>query len=253
MSLGDAVWAAWQGWPCTGHGRPKDIESEATVSEPEKPVDCVCGGTLESHPLTKLWQVHCLRCGRNGPQRRSLAEAVASVDADMRALKHFDGVVAALELAHPSEADLDWVSKAMQRHTDGIDTWWEQNRDEMSFRYVAEAIIHIWEAGRLKTTKVAKAVKEGGPLPAEHYDDGCKEKLASGTQPRAECHRKAQTDDPKWLVEDRAEVIRWRRCKKELNAAFDAPDEKALKDPTLDALERAHAYITELRRKHERN
>jgi len=68
------------------------------------------------------------------------------------------GVVAALEQAMPTEGDLDWLSRSIQRHTKGIDVWWEENRGEMSFRAAAKIIVSVWEAGRLKTDKVQQAL-----------------------------------------------------------------------------------------------
>ncbi len=86
-------------------------------------------------------------------ERQEEAKRVEGLDAEIERLK------AALELVHPSEVDLDWVSKAIQRHTGGIDEWWEENRGQMPFRKTAEIIINIWEAGRIKTEKVIQALK----------------------------------------------------------------------------------------------
>jgi hypothetical protein len=53
-----------------------------------------------------------------------------------------------LSCEFPSKADLDWMEKAVQRHTDGIDAWWKQNRDELSCRQWMMIFISVWEAGR---------------------------------------------------------------------------------------------------------
>jgi hypothetical protein len=59
-------------------------------------------------------------------------------------------VVGQLQLSceFPSKADLDWMESAVQRHTGGFDTWWKQNRDELSGRQWMMVFISVWEAGR---------------------------------------------------------------------------------------------------------
>ena len=48
----------------------------------------------------------------------------------------------------PTEEDLDWMEKSIQRHTKGFKAWWEQNRDSISGRDFMHVIISTWEAGR---------------------------------------------------------------------------------------------------------
>ncbi len=48
----------------------------------------------------------------------------------------------------PSEADLDWMENAVQRHTGGFEMWWEQSKNELSGRDWMRVFISIWEAGR---------------------------------------------------------------------------------------------------------
>ena len=53
-----------------------------------------------------------------------------------------------VECELPTETDLDWMETAVQRHTGGFDTWWKQNRDELSGRDWMKIFISVWEAGR---------------------------------------------------------------------------------------------------------
>jgi len=62
----------------------------------------------------------------------------------------------------PTEGDINWVVNSIQRHTDGPDTWFEQNRDKLSVRDLAEIIITTWEAGRSE----AEGLKKLAPIGA---------------------------------------------------------------------------------------
>ena len=53
-----------------------------------------------------------------------------------------------IECELPTEADLDWMETAVQRHTGGFDAWWKQNRNEFSGREWMNIFITVWEAGR---------------------------------------------------------------------------------------------------------
>ena len=53
-----------------------------------------------------------------------------------------------IECELPTEEDLDWMETAVQRHTGGFDTWWTQNRDELSGRDWMQIFISVWESGR---------------------------------------------------------------------------------------------------------
>jgi len=48
----------------------------------------------------------------------------------------------------PTNADLDWMEVAIQRHTGGFEEWWNQNKNELSGREWLKIIISVWEAGR---------------------------------------------------------------------------------------------------------
>ncbi|GAF72317.1 unnamed protein product [marine sediment metagenome] len=76
------------------------------MSEPKKPVDCVCGAKVDVGDT-----VICARCDRRGPWQDSFDEATEAWNRDMRALKHFTPVFNALgvtafdpctECQHPS-------------------------------------------------------------------------------------------------------------------------------------------------------
>ncbi len=54
-----------------------------------------------------------------------------------------------IECVFPTEADLEWLSKGIQRHTGGIKAWWDQRRHD-DFKAVAHMIIDVWEGGRGK-------------------------------------------------------------------------------------------------------
>lgn len=91
-------------------------------------------------------------------------EIAASVLCEHRraeALKRTERIHAlerALEMAIPSEGDLDWMELAIQRHTGGMEAWWAQNRENLSFRDFARVTISTWEAGRSKAAKVEAAL-----------------------------------------------------------------------------------------------
>ena len=53
-----------------------------------------------------------------------------------------------LECEFPTEADLDWMEKAVQRHTKGFKVWWKENRNSISGRDWMRIFISTWEAGR---------------------------------------------------------------------------------------------------------
>ena len=54
----------------------------------------------------------------------------------------------AKECQFATEADLDWMEVAIQRHTGGFEEWWNQNKNELSGREWLKIIISVWEAGR---------------------------------------------------------------------------------------------------------
>lgn len=57
------------------------------------------------------------------------------------------------ECLFPTETDLDYLEKSIQRHTGGIKEWWNnftQHKGKEAFRELARAIIIQWEAGRSK-------------------------------------------------------------------------------------------------------
>jgi hypothetical protein len=56
----------------------------------------------------------------------------------------------------PTQADLDWLAGAIQRHTGGIEAWWRENAQRLSFHDMAKIIIGVWEAGRVKGDYDAK-------------------------------------------------------------------------------------------------
>ena len=56
-----------------------------------------------------------------------------------------------LECEFPSEADMDFMEQAIQRHTGGFEPWWKEfvNNPNITGREAMRVIITIWEGGRL--------------------------------------------------------------------------------------------------------
>ena len=50
----------------------------------------------------------------------------------------------------PNKKDIEYITTHMQRHTRGIDAWWEDNALALGPQRIIRVILTLWEAGRLK-------------------------------------------------------------------------------------------------------
>lgn len=69
------------------------------------------------------------------------------------------------EFIQPTDEDLAWLESSVQRHTGGINSWWDQNKDKLSFRDFARIVIGVWEAGRSKAGIGPESTSEGAGDP----------------------------------------------------------------------------------------
>ncbi len=89
---------------------------------------------------------------------------VTRKDIDSRMKREQPQKTPAKSLCLPDRDDIEWMTRAVQRHTGGFDVWWEQNRDKLSGREWLQIFLTIWEAGnRRRKTPALKSTKPAKP------------------------------------------------------------------------------------------
>jgi len=92
--------------------------------------------------------------------KRTRLPSIEDCDDVRRAIVEIERLKGALEQAFPTEADLDWLMTAFQREHPNPDIWMRQHAEDLGARAIAKVIVSVWEAGRIKTEKVQKALKK---------------------------------------------------------------------------------------------